>query len=146
MTVVVVVTAFPVPEHRAEVIAAFEAAIARGHGEPGVELYALHEGHDRLVMIEKFESQQARSEHAQGAALAGLRSALADKLSSGLTRRSSYPTRPETRRWARCERSPVTRHRTSTQIAEASNGRLPPSVARLHARRCTPPTGVSAVP
>jgi hypothetical protein len=41
---VVVVTAFPVPEHRAEVIAAFEAAIARVHGEPGVELYALHEG------------------------------------------------------------------------------------------------------
>jgi quinol monooxygenase YgiN len=42
MSVVVVVTAFPVPEHRAEVVAAFEAAIARVHDEPGVELYALH--------------------------------------------------------------------------------------------------------
>jgi hypothetical protein len=30
MSVVVVVTAFPVLEHRAEVVAAFEAAIARG--------------------------------------------------------------------------------------------------------------------
>jgi hypothetical protein len=30
---VVVVTAFPVPERRAEVIAAFETAIARVHGE-----------------------------------------------------------------------------------------------------------------
>ena len=65
---VVVVTAFPVPEHRAEVIAVFEAAIARVHGEPSVELYALHEGRDRLVMIEKYESEQARSGHAKGAA------------------------------------------------------------------------------
>ena len=44
MSVVVVVTAFPVAEHRGEVVAAFEAAIARVHDEPGVELYALHEG------------------------------------------------------------------------------------------------------
>jgi quinol monooxygenase YgiN len=84
MSVVVVVTAFPVPEYRAEVVAAFEAAIARVHDEPGVELYALHEGRDRLVMIEKYTSEQARSEHAEGTALADLRSALAGKLSSGL--------------------------------------------------------------
>lgn len=84
MSVVVVVTAFPAPGLRAEVIAAFEAAITRVHGEPGVELYALHEGPDRLVMIEKYESEQARSEHVKGAALAELRSALDGKLSSGL--------------------------------------------------------------
>ena len=84
MSVVVIVTAFPVPEHRAEVIAAFETAIARVHDEPGVELYALHEGRDRLVMIEKYESEQVRSQHLQGEALAGLRSALEGKLSTGL--------------------------------------------------------------
>src|SRR5262245_46179791 len=84
MSVVVVATAFPIPEYRAEVVAAFEEAIARVHHEPGVELYALHEGPDRLVMLEKYESQQARSEHLQGAALADLRSALEGKLSSGL--------------------------------------------------------------
>ena len=84
MSVVVVVTAFPVPEHRAEVIAAFEAAIAQVHDEPGVELYALHEGPDRLVMIEKYESEQARSEHRKGSALADLLSALEGKLSSSL--------------------------------------------------------------
>ena len=67
MSVVVIVTAFPVPEHRAEVIAAFEAAIARVHEEPGVERYALHEGPDRLVMIEKYTSEQARSQHRKGA-------------------------------------------------------------------------------
>jgi quinol monooxygenase YgiN len=58
MSVVVVVTAFPIGEHRAEVIAAFERAITQVHDEPGVELYALHEGRDRLVMIEKYESEQ----------------------------------------------------------------------------------------
>ena len=84
MSVVQVATAFPIPEHRAEVIAAFEAAIARVHDEPGVELYALFEGPDRLVMIEKYESEQARSEHIKSAALADLRSALEGKLTSGL--------------------------------------------------------------
>jgi quinol monooxygenase YgiN len=84
VSVVVVVTAFPVPEHRAEVIAAFEEAITRVHDEPGVELYALYEGRDRLVMIEKYQSEQARSAHLNGAALAALRSALDGKLSSNL--------------------------------------------------------------
>jgi quinol monooxygenase YgiN len=84
MSVVVVVTAVPAPGHRAEVVAAFEAAIARVHQEPGVELYALHEGPDRLVMVEKYESGQACSEHLRRAALADLRSALEGKLSRGL--------------------------------------------------------------
>ena len=35
-------------------------------------------------MIEKYESEQARSQHLHGEALAGLRSALAGKLSTGL--------------------------------------------------------------
>jgi quinol monooxygenase YgiN len=84
MSIVMVATAFPIPEHRAEVIAACEAAIARVHDEPGVELYALHEGPDRLVMIEKYESEQAHSEHSNGAALADLLSALEGKLSRDL--------------------------------------------------------------
>jgi quinol monooxygenase YgiN len=84
MSIVMVVTAFPIPEHRAQVIAACEAAITRVHDEPGVELYALHEGPDRLVMIEKYESEQALSEHSNGAALADLLSALDGKLSRNL--------------------------------------------------------------
>jgi quinol monooxygenase YgiN len=66
------------------VITAFEAAIRRVHDEPGVELYALHEGPDRLVMIEKYTSEQAPSEHRKGAAPADLRSALDGKLSTDL--------------------------------------------------------------
>ena len=84
MSVVVIATAFPVPEHRAAVIAAFEAAVKRVHDEPGVELYALLEGPDRLVMIEKYASEQARTEHRKGAALADLRSALEGKLTTDL--------------------------------------------------------------
>jgi hypothetical protein len=48
------------------VIGAFEEAITLAHEEPGVELCALNEGNDRLVMIEKYESDQARAEHAKG--------------------------------------------------------------------------------
>ena len=39
-------------------ITACEETIARVHGEPGVELYGLHEGSDRLVMTQKYESEQ----------------------------------------------------------------------------------------
>ena len=84
MGVVAIVTAFPLPDLRAEVITAFEAAIKRVHDEPGVELYALHEGPDRLVMIEKYTSAEARSEHRKGPALADLRSAWEGKLSADL--------------------------------------------------------------
>jgi quinol monooxygenase YgiN len=84
MSVVAIVTAFPIPEHREEVVAAFEAAIPRVHEEPGVEMYALHEGPDRLVMIEEYASQEARAEHLKSAALADLRSALDGKLSGAM--------------------------------------------------------------
>jgi quinol monooxygenase YgiN len=67
---ILIVTAFPEPAHRADVVAAFEAAIVEVHQEAGVELYALHEGPDRLVMIEKYASEEARAAHAQGAPLA----------------------------------------------------------------------------
>jgi quinol monooxygenase YgiN len=84
MSVIVIATAFPAPEYRDEVTAAFEAAIVRVHDEPGVELYALHEGRDRLVMIEKYASQDAFATHGQSPALADLRAALAGKLTSDL--------------------------------------------------------------
>jgi quinol monooxygenase YgiN len=110
MSVVLVATAFPVPEHRAEVIAACEAAITRVHDEPGVELYALYEGPDRVVMVEKYE--EALAEHSNGAALADLLSALEGKLSRDLDVQVLVP-RPtgRTRRRVRCDRSPVSHRR-----------------------------------
>ena len=95
MSVVVVVTAFPAAGYRDKVVAAFEKAITRVHEEPGVEVYALHEGpdpgddlrhrgRDRLVMIEKYESERARAEHAKRPALADLLADLDGKLTSKL--------------------------------------------------------------
>ncbi len=84
MAIIVVATAFPVPEHRDEVIAAFEAAEKKVHAEEdGCELYALHEGPDgRLVMIEKYASEEAVAVHRTGGGLAALREALDGKLSA----------------------------------------------------------------
>jgi quinol monooxygenase YgiN len=84
MAVIIVATAYPAPEHREEVIAAFEAAIGKVHAEEdGCELYALNEGPDgRLVMIEKYASDEAVAAHRVGAGLAALREALGGKLSA----------------------------------------------------------------
>jgi quinol monooxygenase YgiN len=81
MSVVVVATIVPVPEHRAEVIATFKQTIATVHAQDdGCELYALHEGKDRLVMIEKWTTAEALATHGQGPALQQLTVALAGKL------------------------------------------------------------------
>lgn len=83
--VVVVATIRPLPEHRAEVIAAMEKTIADVHAhDDGCLLYALHEGDDRLVMIEKWSSAEALGEHSRGAALAELNQALSGCLEGGL--------------------------------------------------------------
>src|SRR5690348_10747492 len=95
MSVVVVATVFPIPEYRAEVVAAFEEATTRVHGEPGVELYALHEGPDRLVMIEKYESEQARSGISRARPWPACGPPWRASSAAVSTRRSSRRTRPE---------------------------------------------------
>ena len=73
MAVVVVATIRPLPDRRAEVIAALEAVIARVHAEDdGCLLYALHEGRDRLIMVEKWSTGEALAAHSRGAAIAEL--------------------------------------------------------------------------
>jgi quinol monooxygenase YgiN len=81
MSVVVVATIYPLPEHRDEVVSLYKAAIARVHAEDeGCELYALHEDEDSLVMVEKWTSSEALRAHGAGAALAEMRPKLAGKL------------------------------------------------------------------
>jgi quinol monooxygenase YgiN len=80
MSVVVVATIVPLPEHRDEVIAAFAATIAQVHAEPGCELYAMNQADDRLIVIEKWESAEALATHSQGPALAALNPQLAGKV------------------------------------------------------------------
>jgi quinol monooxygenase YgiN len=81
MSVVVVATIYPVPEHRDEVVATFVRAIERVHAEDaGCDLYALHEGEDRLVMIEKWASAEALDAHANGSVLVELNKGLDGKV------------------------------------------------------------------
>jgi quinol monooxygenase YgiN len=80
MTVVVVATVHPIAEHRDEVVAAFVDTIARVHAEDqGCELYALHDGEDRLVMIEKWTSEEALAAHGRGPALVDLNARITGK-------------------------------------------------------------------
>jgi quinol monooxygenase YgiN len=81
MSVIVVATIHPVPEHREEVVSAFTEAIATVHADDeGCELYALHEGKDRLVMIEKWASAEALRAHGRGPALQELNRLVEGKL------------------------------------------------------------------
>ena len=80
MSVVVVATIIPLPEHRDEVIATITETVGKVHEEDGCELYALHQAADRLVMIEKWASPEALRTHSKGAALAALNPRLAGKI------------------------------------------------------------------
>lgn len=84
MSIVVVATARPLPEHREEVIAAFERAIPLVHEEQGCERYALHEAPDRIVMIERWAGQEATQAHVAGEPFKELSAALEGKLDSDL--------------------------------------------------------------
>ena len=72
MSVVVVATIIPLPEHRDEVIATLTQTVPKVHEEDGCELYALHQAEDRLMMIEKWASPEALRTHSRGAALAAM--------------------------------------------------------------------------
>ena len=91
MAVIVIATICPDPTHRDEVTAACEETVERVHTEPGVERYALHEGPDRLVIIEKYVSDQARIDHNNGPALAALATALHGKLTRELDVQVLHP-------------------------------------------------------
>jgi quinol monooxygenase YgiN len=82
MSVVVVATILPLPEHRAAVIDAIKETVEQVHAEDGCELYSLNEAPDRLIMVEKWASRQALDAHAKGPNLAALGSRLADKVAA----------------------------------------------------------------
>jgi quinol monooxygenase YgiN len=83
MSIVVVATIHPKPEHRDAVVDAFVDTVARVHAEDeGCELYALHEGRDRLVMVEKWASPEALAAHGRSAALSELNTRVAGLLES----------------------------------------------------------------
>ena len=84
MSVVVVATLTPKPDHVDAVREAILAAVPKVHAEPGCELYAVHEGKGHFVMVERWESPEALKVHGTAEALTTLGSQLADKLDAPL--------------------------------------------------------------
>lgn len=82
MSVVVVATITPKADQVDAVREAILTAVPRVHGEPGCELYAMHEGDGSFVMVERWESSEALKAHGRAEALATLGGAIADKLAA----------------------------------------------------------------
>ena len=80
MSVVVVATITPLPGEEDAVRAAILETIPKVHGEPGCELYALHEGTGEFVMVERWESADALAVHGTAEARRSLGAALAGKV------------------------------------------------------------------
>jgi quinol monooxygenase YgiN len=72
VSVVVVATITPKPDQVEAVREAILAAVPKVHAEPGCELYALHEGRDHFVMVERWESPEALKVHGTAEALTNL--------------------------------------------------------------------------
>ena len=80
MSVVVVATFLPLEGMRDDVVAALEVAAQSAHAEEGCELYAIHTGKDRVVLVEKYVDMDALRSHGGTPALAELVTALDGKL------------------------------------------------------------------
>lgn len=80
MAVVVVATIKPKDGLLDEVVEIYKEAIPAVHQEPGCQLYALHRGKDRLVMVEQWESAEALAVHAKAPALAAAHAKTEGKL------------------------------------------------------------------
>jgi quinol monooxygenase YgiN len=80
VSVVVVATITPKPDHVEAVREAILAAVPQVHDEPGCQLYAVHEGPGEFVMIERWESPEALKAHGTAEALTTLGGQLAGKL------------------------------------------------------------------
>ena len=81
MSVVVIATISPQPEHAEEVRQAVLDTVPRVHEEPGCERYSLHQGRDGdLVMVEKWESPEALAAHGKAGPLSELSGKLEGKL------------------------------------------------------------------
>lgn len=76
MSVVVVATFIPVEGKRDDVVAALAVAAESAHAEEGCELYSIHTGKDRVVLIEKYADMDALVSHGGTPALATLVGAL----------------------------------------------------------------------
>jgi quinol monooxygenase YgiN len=81
VSVVVIATITPKPEHADEVRQAVQETVPAVHEESGCERYSLHQGRDgALVMVEKWESPEALATHGKAEPLSTLSGKLEGKL------------------------------------------------------------------
>ena len=80
MSVIVVATIIPKPDHFADVRTILVDSISDVHEEEGCELYALHQAGTALVFVEQWSSQNALDRHANGDAIRRVQAAIRGKL------------------------------------------------------------------
>lgn len=69
---VIVATITPKPDQLEEVVSRLKELIPAVHEEDGCELYALHQGKDRVVFVEKWRDREALGVHSTGANIQAL--------------------------------------------------------------------------
>jgi quinol monooxygenase YgiN len=84
MTVTLIATARPKPGRLQEYIDAFGPVLPLVHQEKGCELYSLHSDGEKVIVIERWASQDDLIEHANGAAIGSLTAINDDVLSEPL--------------------------------------------------------------
>jgi quinol monooxygenase YgiN len=80
VSVVVVATLYPAEGERDAVVAALEVAAESAHAEEGCELYSIHTGKDRVVLVEKYVDMDALVSHGGTPALSTLVASLEGKV------------------------------------------------------------------
>ncbi|KRC65808.1 hypothetical protein ASE12_14205 [Aeromicrobium sp. Root236] len=80
MSVVVVATIVPKPDHLAEVRAALVYSIPAVHDEVRCELYALYQAGAALFFVEQWASQDALDNHAKGSTIRRVQDAIMGSL------------------------------------------------------------------
>ena len=80
MPVVVVATMTAKPESVDLVRSACTEAIAEVHGEPGCQLYALHEANGTFVFVEQWADEDALKTHSTGPAIGKMFGAVGEHL------------------------------------------------------------------
>ncbi|MFI0790817.1 putative quinol monooxygenase [Streptomyces lydicus] len=81
---VVVATLGTEPGRRADVLAAFRRHAPAVHAEPGCLLYAVHEGEDRVTVVENWSDRASLDAHSAGPALEAIGPEIAEALAAPL--------------------------------------------------------------
>lgn len=82
MSIVIIATLTPEPQHLDEVKSIVLAAVPAVHAEPGCQKYAVHETPQTLVVIEQWDSHEALREHGNGEAFTSMSKAISALLAT----------------------------------------------------------------